>query len=98
MTDIVDISTRRHKPPSSPSLQDLIDSLDAQKELLVEALASSQRHLDVTVGRDTIKFTPTKVAVVMGNGETVLVSGLTGFNAIEALGLKQKLNEIILGE
>jgi len=112
VTQIIDINTRRNNTdcsndppePSSDQSQDVLIenmmlTLEKQYNTLKAMREAGVEHLDVTIAeKSSFEFTPKSLCVILGNGETVICSGLSSLTAIEALGLNAKLNEIILGE
>lgn len=93
MSDVIDLNSRRKQTEdSSISVQEMLLTLEKQYNILKEMLESGADHLDVTISQNsTLEFTPKSLMVVIGNGETVLTSGVKSLTAIEALGLRQKI-------
>ncbi len=105
---------RKHKDPPETSsgdadelstasrreaIENMLMTLEWQHSLLTEMLENDVDYLEVTVAKgDPVKFQPSSLAVIMGNGSSVLTSGFSSLNSIEALSLKQKLTEMIFGE
>lgn len=98
MTQIIDLNSKRKKPPESPqnnSIDTMLMLLEKYHNMLVQMKDSGVEHLNVTVGNDTLEFVPEKACVILGDGATIISEGLHGLNAIEALGLQSKLKEIV---
>lgn len=108
MTDIINLDDHRklRDPPdevSKQSRREVIESmmftLERQYSLLKEMLENDVDYVEVTVAKgDPVKFQPSSLVVIMGNGSSVLTSGFSSLNSIEALALKQKMTELVFGE
>lgn len=108
MTDIINLDD--HRKPSEPpdkvskqsrreAIESMMFTLERQHSLLKEMLENDVDYLEVTVGKDsTMEFKPTSLAIILGNGSVVLTSGMSSLNSIEALAVKQKMQEMIFGE
>ena len=108
MTDIINLDDHRklRDPPNQASkhsrresIESMMFTLERQHSLLKEMLENDVDYLEVTVAKgDPVKFQPSSLAVIMGNGSSVLTSGFSSLNSIEALALKQKMTELVFGE
>jgi len=105
MSEVINLDDHRKVPQEPPekSRKEVIEAmmltLESQYTTLKEMLENDTDYLEVTVaGGSPMRFFPTSLGVVMGNGSVVLTSGLSSLNSIEALALKQKMTEIVFGE
>jgi len=93
MSNVTDITGHLREKQHSPSqtLDDMIDLLGKYKDILEQSKESG--YIEVGIKDTKINFEPTGLAVILGNGETVLREGMENFNAVELLGLNQAIRD-----
>jgi len=98
MSNVTDITghirEKQHNP--NQTLDDMIALLGKYKDILEQSKKSG--HIQVGVKDTKIDFEPTGLAVILGNGETILREGMDNFNAVELLGLNQAIRDEVFDD
>lgn len=98
MGDVLDLTERlqqRHSDShdsSEMSLQEMRGMFLAYAKLIDEMIGNGAEKFPDNIMAD---FKPIRVAILVGDGKTVLNNGLNNFSGIELLGLNAKIKQLV---